>query len=78
MADILSNKETAILSSASVVCIGGLISSWKNDGEPIYASIALSGTAFCLSYAIIRWTGSAFKRAGLKGRDMSKAIAVEM
>lgn len=78
MSGTLSATESLSLATISAACIAVLVRSWKDDGEPIYASIALSGVAFALSYAVIRWTGSAFMRAGLKGKDMSKKVAVEM
>lgn len=78
MSGTLSTTETWSLSTISVACVAVLVKSWNEDGEPIYASIALSGAAFALTYAIIRWTGNAFMKAGLKGKDMSKKVAVEM
>ena len=42
------------------------------DGEPLIASLALSTLAFALCYAMIRWLGPTFMKAGLKGRDLSK------
>lgn len=78
MAGTLSNTETVSLLACSVACFGVLVNTWRNDGEPIYASIAISGLAFAVSYAVIRWTGDAFMKAGRKGKDMSKKNAVEM
>jgi len=66
------------LLALSAACIGVLWNTWQSNGEPIYASIALSGASFAMSYAIIRWTGPAFIKAGRKGRDMSKKVSVEM
>lgn len=78
MSVTLSNTETGSLLAFSAACFAFLVNIWKNDGEPIYASIALSGLAFTSSYAVIRWTGEAFMKAGRKGKDMSKKIAIEM
>lgn len=78
MTSVLSHTEALSLSMVAATCLAVLIKSWREDGEPIYASIALSGVAFAMSYAIIRWTGTAFMKAGLKGKDMSKKVAVEM
>lgn len=78
MSGTLSSTESLSLATLSAACIAVLFRSWKDDGEPIYASIALSGVSFALSYAVIRWTGAAFMRAGLKGKDMSKKVSVEM
>lgn len=74
----LSRTETWSLLTLLGACGAVLVNTWQNNGEPIYASIALSGAAFAISYAIIRWTGDAFMKAGRKGRDMSKKISVEM
>jgi len=40
--------------------------------------MALSGLAYAATYAIIRWTGDAFMKAGRKGKDLSKKVAIEM
>ena len=74
----LSSTETWLLLASSAACFGVLTNTWKQDGAPIYASLALSGLAFAMSYAVIRWTGDAFMKAGLKGKDMSKKNAIEM
>jgi hypothetical protein len=34
--------------------------------------------AFSMTYAFVRWSGPAFFKAGLKGRDMSKIMPKEM
>ncbi|GAM88371.1 hypothetical protein ANO11243_064040 [Dothideomycetidae sp. 11243] len=78
MSGSLSNTETISLATISAACIAVLVRSWKDDGEPIYASIALSGVAFAMTYAIIRWTGAAFMKAGLKGKDMCKKVSSEI
>ena len=69
----LSRTETLNLTALSFVCAVVLFRSFENgDGEPLIASLCFSGLAFAASYAMIRWLGPAFIRAGLKGRDMSK------
>ncbi|KAI1470482.1 glycosyl transferase family 4-domain-containing protein [Daldinia caldariorum] len=68
----LSNTETLYLSGLSFVCVAVLIRAFEGDGEPLVASLALSGIAFAASYAMIRWLGPTFIKAGLKGRDLSK------
>ncbi|KAI0844745.1 glycosyl transferase family 4-domain-containing protein [Daldinia vernicosa] len=68
----LSNAETLYLSSLSLVCVAVLIRTFEGEGEPLVASLALSGIAFAASYAMIRWLGPTFIKAGLKGRDLSK------
>ncbi|KAK0266314.1 tunicamycin resistance protein [Friedmanniomyces endolithicus] len=55
-----------------------LVNAWRSDGEPLFASLAISGIAFAFTYALIRWTGEVFIKRGYKGRDMSKKNAVEM
>lgn len=74
----LSGTETYSLSVLSVACLSVLVNTWRNDGEPLYASIALSGLAFAFSYAVIRWTGDVFLKRGYKGRDMSKRNPIEL
>ncbi|KAF2223754.1 N-acetylglucosaminephosphotransferas-like protein [Elsinoe ampelina] len=78
MSNELSSTEALSLATCSAACLAILIKSWNEDGEPIYASIALSGVAFALTYAVIRWTGPAFMKAGLKGRDRSKKVPIEI
>lgn len=78
MSGQLSNSETVCLLICSGACLGVLVNTWTSNGEPIYASLALSGVAFAISYAVIRWTGDAFMKAGRMGKDMSKKVAVEI
>lgn len=78
MAGQLSNTEAWSLLAGSVACLGVLQNTWKSNGEPIFASLALSGIAFAMSYSFIRWTGDAFMKAGRKGKDMSKKQQIEM
>ncbi|OTB13190.1 hypothetical protein K445DRAFT_320364 [Daldinia sp. EC12] len=68
----LSSTETLYLSGLSLVCVAVLIRAFEGEGEPLVASLALSGIAFAASYAMIRWLGPTFIKAGLKGRDLSK------
>jgi UDP-N-acetylglucosamine--dolichyl-phosphate N-acetylglucosaminephosphotransferase len=70
--------ETLGLSALSLACIAVLVDTWRSDGEPLYASLAISGLAFAFSYAVILWTGDVFLKRGYKGRDMSKKNPVEM
>lgn len=74
----LSSTETYSLSVVSVACLSVLVNTWRNDGEPLYASIAISGLAFAFSYAVIRWTGDVFLKRGYKGRDLSKRNPIEL
>ncbi|KAI1265724.1 glycosyl transferase family 4-domain-containing protein [Xylariaceae sp. FL1019] len=68
----LSRTETLSLSALSLACAAVLFRTLEGDGELLIASLALSGCGFAASYAMIRWLGNTFIKAGLKGRDMSK------
>jgi len=74
----LSSTEAYSLSGTTLVCLAILVNAWKSDGEPLFASLAISGIAFAFTYALIRWTGDVFIQRGYKGRDLSKKNAVEM
>lgn len=74
----LSRTEALSLFVLATTCLGILLNTFQGDGEPLIASLAFSGIAFCFSYSLIRWLGNAFIRAGLKGRDMAKARTSEM
>lgn len=68
----LSRAETWTLTTFSAACVAVLVQTIRADGAPLVASLALSGLAFSISYAWIRWTGDLFVAAGRKGKDMSK------
>jgi UDP-N-acetylglucosamine--dolichyl-phosphate N-acetylglucosaminephosphotransferase len=68
----LSHTEALSLASLAGCCTIVLANTFQGDGEPLIASLALSGIAFSLTYAMIRWLGPSFMKAGLKGVDMSK------
>ena len=68
----LSRTETYSLGILSSICLAILFNAWKSDGEPLFASLAISGLAFSFSYALILWTGDDFIKRGYQGRDMSK------
>ncbi|KAK5624920.1 hypothetical protein RRF57_000636 [Xylaria bambusicola] len=68
----LSRTETINLSALSLVCVAVLVRTLEGEGEPLIASLALSGLAFAATYATIKWLGPTFIKAGLKGRDLSK------
>ncbi|KAK3944871.1 glycosyl transferase family 4-domain-containing protein [Diplogelasinospora grovesii] len=68
----LSRSETFSLFSLTAACVGILANTFQGDGEPLIASLALSGIAFSMCFAMIRWLGPTFIKAGLKGVDMSK------
>ncbi|KAH8681513.1 glycosyl transferase family 4-domain-containing protein [Xylariales sp. PMI_506] len=68
----LSRTESLSLSAFALLCTTILANTFQGDGEALIASLALSGLAFTASYAMIRWLGPTFIKAGLKGRDMAK------
>lgn len=68
----LSRTETLSLFALSAACVGVLANTFQGDGEPLIASLSLSGIAFSATYSMIRWLGPTFMKAGLKGVDMSK------
>lgn len=68
----LSRTETLSLLSLAAACVAVLVNTFHGDGEPLIASLALSGLAFAACFALIRWLGPTFIRAGLKGVDMAK------
>ena len=70
----LSSTETWTLLALTAAC-GAVLGNALSPGEagaPLVASLALSGIAFAASYAMIRWLGPTFIRAGLSGKDMGK------
>jgi len=71
-ATALSRTESTSLLTLAVACVGVLANTFQGDGEPLVASLALSGLAFAATFALIRWLGPTFIRSGLKGVDMSK------
>ncbi|GIZ43192.1 hypothetical protein CKM354_000643000 [Cercospora kikuchii] len=68
----LSGTEKTGLGGLSFLCLTILISSWRKDGEPLYASLAISGLAYAFTYCTIRWTGDVFLANGFGGEDKSK------
>lgn len=78
MTDSLSRSETWSLLSLSGACFGIITNTFQGDGAPLVASLAFSGLAYSATYALIRWLGPTFIKAGLKGRDMSKPSKKEM
>jgi len=74
----LSKTETWSLLILSGACLAVLFNTLRDDGNPLTASLALSGCAFSACFAMIRWLGPTFIKAGLKGKDMAKSRQVEM
>lgn len=75
----LSLAETLSLLSLVFAC-GTVLSRavLQGDGAPLIASLAISGVAFAATYAMVRWLGPTFIRAGIKGVDMSKMAKKEI
>ncbi|KAL9488797.1 hypothetical protein ACSS6W_001074 [Trichoderma asperelloides] len=74
----LSRTETLSLVTLSGASLAILANTFHGDGEPLIASLALSLIAFSLCYAMIRWLGPTFIKAGFRGRDLSKVNGVEI
>ncbi|KAK5998312.1 UDP-N-acetylglucosamine--dolichyl-phosphate N-acetylglucosaminephosphotransferase [Cladobotryum mycophilum] len=74
----LSRNETLSLLTLSGASLAVLANTFHGDGEPLIASLALSVAAFSLCYAMIRWLGPTFMKAGFRGRDLSKINSVEI
>ena len=78
MSSQLTKRERNYLLLAVGACLSIIANTFQKDGEPLIASLAFSGIAFSVSYALIRWLGPKFIRAGLKGRDLCKTKSTEM
>lgn len=74
----LSRSETLTLLTISAAAAAVLANTFRGDGEPLIASLALSCAAFALAYAMVRWLGPTFMAAGFRGRDMSKPSRPEI
>ena len=66
------------LFSLTGACLGLIYTVFEGDGPPLYASTGFAGIAFCASFCGIQWLGDAFKKVGLKGKDISKANKPEL
>lgn len=78
MITTLTRTETWSLLTLVFACLGIIVNTFQGDGEPLIASLALSGIAFAAAFGLIRWLGAVFMKAGLKGKDMSKLKQNEM
>lgn len=74
----LSLTEQLSLLSLFLGSTAVVANTFQGDGEPLIASLAFSGIAFTATYAMIRWLGPTFMKAGLKGKDMSKVNKKEI
>lgn len=68
----LTRTQEVSLLALAAACATVYFNTFRGDGQPLTASLALSGLAFALTYAMIQWLGPSFMKAGLKGADMSK------
>jgi UDP-N-acetylglucosamine--dolichyl-phosphate N-acetylglucosaminephosphotransferase len=68
----LSRAESLSLITITAACVAILLNAFQGDDKPLIVSLALSGLAFCASFALIRWLGPTFMKAGFKGVDLSK------
>ncbi|PGH27978.1 hypothetical protein AJ80_00232 [Polytolypa hystricis UAMH7299] len=78
MITALTRNETWSLLTLVIACFSVLANTFQGDGEPLIASLALSGIAFAATFSLIRWLGGVFMRAGLKGKDMAKLRRPEL
>ncbi|KAI5795455.1 glycosyl transferase family 4-domain-containing protein [Peziza echinospora] len=58
--------------------IGLIWTVFEGDGDAVHASLAFGGIAFSASFCGISWLGDAFKKVGLKGKDISKKNKPEL
>ena len=78
MAAKLSRTETWTLLALSTACLAVAAKAYQGYDEPLMTSLAFSGLAFSVTFAMVRWAGPSFIKNGRKGRDMSKVNAKEM
>lgn len=78
MASTLNGSEKWSLLLVTGASLAVLANTFQGDGAPLVASLAFSALAFSMTYSFVRWSGPAFVKAGLKGRDMGKIPAREM
>jgi len=74
----LSSTESLSLLGLTGACFYIIANTFRGDGEPLIASMCMSGIAFSSSFAMIRWLGPTFMKAGMKGKDMSKVHKKEI
>ncbi|KIW91490.1 uncharacterized protein Z519_07456 [Cladophialophora bantiana CBS 173.52] len=77
-ASTLNPSEKWSLLVAAGASLAVIANTFQGDGAPLVASLAFSTLAFSMTYAFVRWSGPAFVKAGLKGRDMSKIMPKEI
>ena len=74
----LSRAASFRLLALVTVCLGLLANTFEGDGEPLIASLALSGIAYASTFALITWLSQTFVQAGFKGRDLTKRARPEL
>jgi len=75
----LSRNEALSLATLTAACVAVLVNVFREpEPSPLIASLALSGLAFVAAFALIRWLGPTFLRAGIKGADLSKRVRREL
>lgn len=74
----LTSTESLSLLALTGACIFVISNTFAGDGEPLIASLCMSGLAFSASFSMIRWLGPTFMKAGMKGKDMSKLSKKEI
>ncbi|KUI54908.1 UDP-N-acetylglucosamine--dolichyl-phosphate N-acetylglucosaminephosphotransferase [Cytospora mali] len=74
----LTRTQEVTLLAVGAACATVYFNTFRGEGQPLTASLALSGIAFSLTYAMILWLGPSFIKAGLKGADMSKVHKKEI
>lgn len=78
MSSTLNHTERWSLLLVTGASLSVIANTFQGDGAPLVASLAFSTLAFSMTYAFVRWSGPAFVKAGLKGKDMSKVAPKEM
>lgn len=73
----LSRTESGSLALLSALSVGLLARAFNNGGEPIVASLALTGFAFAATYSLIVQSGPNLQRI-FKGVDLSKRVRREI
>ena len=74
----LTSTETYTHLSVTLCSFAIIANTFSGDGEPLIACFAFSMFAFSATYAMIRWLGPTFMKAGLKGADRSKVHKKEI
>ena len=69
----LSRSEALSLAALTAAC-GAVLANTvlQDDGAPLSASLALSGVGFAATYALVRWLGPTFVRAGLSASTCAR------